>query len=64
MMSPKEAQELYPIMKIDDLQVSSIGEAKGRQKLGLEKMLLPEYQSDDVFNCLVLFPLCSIRFNN
>ena len=29
-----------------------------------EKMLLPEYQSNDIENCLALFPICPIRFSN
>ena len=28
------------------------------------KILIPEYQSNDIKNCLVLFPICQIRFSN
>ena len=31
---------------------------------GFEKMLLPEYQSNDIERCFVLFPICPIRFSN
>ena len=30
----------------------------------IEKMLLPEYQSNDIENCLVSFLICPIRFSN
>ena len=31
---------------------------------GVLKILLPEYQSNDIENCLVLFPICLIRLSN
>ena len=32
--------------------------------LAFEKILLPEYQSNDIERCLVLFPIWPIRFSN
>ena len=35
-----------------------------KKSLAFEKTLLPEYQSNDIEKCLVLFPTCPIRFRN
>ena len=35
-----------------------------KKRLRFEKILLPEYQSNDIENGLVLYPICQIRFSN
>ena len=39
------------------------GESINKKALRL-KILLPEYQSNDIENCHVLFPICSVMFSD
>ena len=37
---------------------------ESKKHLAFENILLPEYQSNEIENCLVLSPICQIRLSN
>ena len=42
----------------------SVEELNQEKHAAFEKILLPEYQRYDIENCLILLPICQIRFSN
>ena len=62
----------YPFLPLCNVEIPRSAAQKDRQSLpgesiktpGVSKILIPQYQINDVENCLVLSPICQIRFSN
>ena len=68
----KTIKEIYFTIHYFDLSICFISLSQGIDLLpgesikrpAFEKILLPEYQGNDVENCLILSPICQIMFSN